>query len=327
MSNGFNFKQISEISRENHRKNGLISYVLFFFASLLSSGLILLNLLFSYLFIIIVPLLVIPIIFACQTAIMLLREQPTLTFKGFVKCYVLYFSELFSSNYRILRSLLFALIFYGGLLLTSFIVVIPTFYFTNYQGFAHLVNTISIESLYNVEYLDYVLNEYKLVLNTISICTVFPSISAFTFMFTYFISKNSYSHIYRINGIGKSGKVIGSIADLVRKNNKKLYLKCYWSLNWPIVALFIISFGLGAFVGYRYSINPFSMYTFALAIAVFISFTIYGPKYLANKQAIAEYLSPYYKMEENNMKMQFQNVLEELIKAREEETKKDSEES
>ena len=327
MSNGFNFKQISEISRENHRKNGLISYVIFFFSALLTGGLVLLNLLFSYLFVIIVPLLVIPIIFACQTAIMLLREQPTLTFKGFLKCYAIYFSELFSSTYRILRSVLFALIFYGGVLLTSFIVVFPAFYFTNYQGFATLVNTTSIESLYSVEYLDYILNEYKTLLNTVSICTTFPAISAFTLMFTYFISRNSYSHIYRMSGLAKSGRAIGAISDLVRKNNRKLYLKCYWSLNWPIVALFVVSFAFGSYIGYLYYPDAFSMYTFALAIAIFISFTIYGPKYLANKQAIADYLSPYYKMEENNMKMKFQDVLNELLKAKEDETKKDSNES
>ena len=129
-----------------------------------------------------------------------------------------------------------------------------------------------------------------------------------------------------MNDYKHPGKYITDVAYLTRKNNKKLYLKCFWSLNWPLAVLLVLSYALGTYIGYIYSFCSNAMFTFALAISIFISFSVFGPKYLANKQAIAEYMAPYYKMEEDKLKMQFQNILDELTKASEE-TKIDSNES
>ena len=97
-------QQIRVKSKENHAKIGLISYILCFFVGVVSAGLLLLNLLIPGLFIIVGAFLIIPLIFALQVSINIMKSEAVMTFKGFVSLIGVYFSEHFRSTFRVLRS-------------------------------------------------------------------------------------------------------------------------------------------------------------------------------------------------------------------------------
>ena len=118
MAKDIKIRDLWQISKQNHRKNGLISYVIFFFSTIFSCGFIALNIIFPTIFLITVPFVVIPLFFACQISIVLMRDAEQLTLGGYFRCFFGYFGEHFRSTFRVIRSMLFSLIFFGGLLLT-----------------------------------------------------------------------------------------------------------------------------------------------------------------------------------------------------------------
>ena len=330
MKTKFNYKELSQISSNYHAGNGYLAYVLLFFASLLAGGILLLNLLLPFLFLILVPFVALPLLFACQVALDVIKTERFLTFRQFLKCFAVYFSEHFRSTYRVLRSILYSLIVYGGVLLTSIFIVSLAFYYTDFMNTSAFVNEMMHADLYDVEVLDSIITDYRLYLETILLCTNLPALSLACLTFSYLISKNSFSLIYRLKEFKYNGKFFANISDLIRKNNKKLYLQCYWSLNWPLVIFFLLSLGGGGYVGYLYSFNYNSIFTFGFAISIFVTFTLFGAKYYSNKQAIAEYLLPEYKVEEFTLNSQLTDVLQDLVNKFQkdhEDTKKDSDES
>ena len=114
----YTFKELSGLSRENYRKNGYVAYIIFFFSILIVCSVIAINLVLPLFFYILVPLIIVPAFFAGQAAIILLRDAPQLTLGGFFKCFFGYYGEHFRSTFRVLKSFLFSLIFYGAILFT-----------------------------------------------------------------------------------------------------------------------------------------------------------------------------------------------------------------
>ena len=307
-------KELWGISRENYHKNGYISYVIFFFSMLLVGGFIAINLVLPYFFYLLVPFIIIPIFFACQASSILLRDAEQLTLGGFFKCFFGYFGEHFRSTFKVIRSLLISLAFYGGILITSLIVVFTTFYVTNYCYFTDFVNSINLLQLTSMDEINALIEKYSLAINMFGVFTTYPASTVFAFVFIYLCSKNSVSLFYRLNNYKITGIYISKIHSLVMKNNKKTFLKYYWSLNWPLIVFFIGGFALGSYVGYLYQFNATSLYTFGLIIAIFIAYFFYGPTYLANKEAIYIALKDEYEVEANTLAVEIANSMEEFLK-------------
>ena len=321
-------RDLRKISAQNLHKNGIISYVLFLFAVLLACGFIALNLLVSSFFILTIPFVVLPLMFAAQAATRLMRDTSTLTLKGFFRCFFGYFSEHFRSSFRTIRSALFSLIFYGGVLLTSFTVALPCFYAFNYLNFKEFVDTLPT-LLNQTSSIDAFLDDYIKVFNMISVCTTFPALTAFAFVFVYLADRNSVSIFYRLDNVKNNGRYLALINDLVIKNNRKQFNKAYWALNWPFYLLFILGFAGGAYLGYLYSFDSSSLFTFGLIGAIFVSFVIYGPSLMANKEAIYKSLNNEYINEDALAKVRLANQLNDFLNqyANKDGTKKDSDES
>ena len=74
------YKEIRDLSRNNVKKNGLFAFIIFIFAALVTSAFVFLNLLIDGLVIAIIPLIILPTMFSFQRAIMVLREESTLSF-------------------------------------------------------------------------------------------------------------------------------------------------------------------------------------------------------------------------------------------------------
>lgn len=330
MSQSFKFQELRSISKKNHIKNGLISYAIYFFTALIGAGIVLLNLLVPFLIVILGPLVMLPLFFACQVAINMMREEKILTFKDFLTCFGIYFTEHFRSTYRVIKSGLISLAIFIGVLLTSILLTVICFNNTNFMNWLQLIQELQESNLSDYDVLMYIYEKYQYLINVFVICILLPACTCFTFSFIYLISRYSYSITRRISDIKHPGKYLSLVSEATIKNNRKLFLKCYWSTNFPIVILFIGGFALGGYVGSLYNMNFNSIYSFGLAIALFIAFAVYGPKYYANKEAICIYLTESYKNEQKILNSQLTDNLNNLLKKMEkepEDTKKDSEES
>ncbi len=322
-------RDIWQNSLQIHRKNGFIAYILFIFSTLLACGFIALMLLLPALFVLVFPLFIIPLYFACQCGTRLLRESDALTLGGFFRCYFGYFSEHFSSTFRTVRSILFSLIFYGATLLTSYIVVIPCFYAFNVMDFKGLVDSLNISTL-QTSYYEALIEAYEPAINLLLICTTLPSLFMFSIAFLFLADKNSVSLFLRVEKPELIGRASSRINDLVIKHNKKEFYKAYLLLNWPFYLLFVGGFALGGYLGYLYSFNSNSLFTFGLMGALLLSFVIYGPLLLSNKEAIYLSLADKYKNEEEVLKADLSSSLMQMLdqfSKEQEETKKDSDES
>lgn len=328
MANKLKMRDLWKNSCQNQHQNGWIAYILFFFSTLLACGFLASYLLLESLVFIVVPLVAIPLFFACQAATRLMRQSANLTLRGFFGCYLGYFSEHFNSTFRVIRSMLFALIFYGATLLTSIIVTSSCFYAFNYLDFRSLIDSFTAASLYSS--LDGLFEQYSSAINMYLLCTTYPPMAVFSFVFIYFLDRNSISLFLRLDKQDIPGRYLGSLNDLVVKHNKKYFNKAYLCLNWPFYLLFIIGFGLGSYLGYLYSFDATSLLTFGVIVALALSFILYGPTLLANKETIYNSLKEEYVRENEQLRERVNGSIKELLdqlQKLDEETKKDSDES
>ena len=309
----FTSKDLYRLSREKYRKNGLVSYIIMFFVAALACAFVAINLWVPYLFYFTVPFIILPIFFAGQAAIVIIRDGDTLTLGGFFKMFFVYFSEHFRSTFRTIKSLLFSLIFYGGVLITSTVVVFITFYQLNYLGFATFINQISSLNIVSTEELNALLNKYSYCLDMFFVCTSYPSMSVLSLMFIYFTSKHSVSMFYRLNNYKVTGTYIMTLHSNVMSNYRKQYLRYYGTLNWPFYVLLLGGFALGSYIGYLYHLDQYSLYTFGMMISLFSSYFLFGPNYLANKEAIYEALKDAYEEENKVLSSSIVTSLQDLL--------------
>lgn len=309
----YSAKEIWGLSRDNWRKNGFIAYLIFFFAILLVCGVSALNLLVPFFFYMVVPFVVLPIFFATQASIYLLRDAEQLTLGGFFRCFFGYFSEHFRSTFRAIKSFLFSLIFYGSVYVVSFIVSFIIFYTSNLFGFKDLLSSIRTTSLMSFEDLDYLFETYSKAIEMFGICTSLPSFTIFSFVFIYLCSKNSVSMFFRLSNYKLTGRFFSEVQTVVMKRHTKLYLKYYWTLNWPLFLLLLLGFTLGSYVGYLYQLSYVSLYAFGLMFALFFAYFFYGPTYLANKEAIYVALKDAYEEETIGLSNVIASSMEDLL--------------
>lgn len=321
-----NFKDLYRNSRQNHSKNGVIAYIIFFFSTLLMCGFIALSLLLPSLMIVVVPFIVFPLLFASQASIRLMRNTETLTLKGFFGCFFGYFSEHFSSTFRVLRSSLFSLIFFGCLLLTSMIVSCSCFYAFNYYGFKQLIDELVKIPYFNIEAMNSLIEDYQQCIEVLFVYLYYPSFAAFTLVLIYLSDRNSVSLFLRLDKPLYFGKYLSTLSDVVKKNNRKEFNKAYWGLNWPFYVLLLGGFALGTYLGYIYYFNVVSLLTFGIITAIGVAYILYGPTLLANKEAIYQLFKDQYDIEDAVLKLQFANSFEEMFKnLNTEQDKKDDE--
>lgn len=320
-------QQIRIKSKENHAKTGLISYVLCFFVGILSAGLILLNLLVPGLFIVVGLLLVIPLIFALQVSINILKSEAVMTFKGFISLFGIYFTEHFRSTFRVLRSGLLALGVFVIFFLTSSLVCSTSFFNADFLGMKSLIDDIQSANLADYDVIMSIYNDHLYLINVFLICTIFVSSFCMVCTFIYFASKASFTLTYRINEPKYTGKMLMMVTDNLLRNYRKEFLIAHWGSNFPMVIIFLGSFASGAYVGTLYNFDYNSLFTFGLAFALLISLTLFGSKYYANKEAIADYFRPTYLIELEKFNKNLSKSIQEMLKSFENDTKKDSEES
>lgn len=309
-------KELRSMSRDCYHNNGYIAYILFFFSLVVVAGIIAINLFLPALVYVLIPLIVIPLFFASEISIILLRRDGTITFGGFFRGFIGYFSDHFRSTYGVIKSGLFALAFFGGTLIVTAVTVSTAFTLTNYLGFSDFL--FGLLKLSSVEVINTYLQEHAELINLFMMYTVYPAITMFFFVFMYLTSREAGSIFYRANKSMLPGKLLQYLHRSFLKNNKALFRSYHWSLNYPFFILLAIGYGLGSYFGFLFDYSYNAMLTFGIITSLFIAFVIYGPRYLANKESIYEAIKEKYALEEENMKAQYHDAISELQQRMEE---------
>ena len=323
-------RDLMEKSKQNYRKSGFISHVIFLFLTLLAASFMMLCLFFVDLFLIIVPLIVIPILFACQVIVILLREEQYLTFRGFINCFTNYFTGKFASTFRVLKSALFSLVVYLVFLIIYSLTLNLSLYSVDYMGYHQVVDEITTGTLAGQLDIDAILNNHKAFFNQLLIFTNVPNLFVFAFTFTYLTSLYSVGLFDRLDKIDEPGKLNKLAQERVMSKYRKEYVTSFLKLNWPLLLLFAIGFTGGAFIGYFTLGSYTGVFTLGVVLALFLSFGLFGPFYLANNEAIYQLFKDRYIKEKEFVKGKYALTLEDLVKQYEKESedkKKDSNES
>ena len=280
--------KISELrtnSRENMRKNGLISIIIMFFCGLICGASMLIGLLFVDLLILVVPIIVLPTMFAFQRAILVLKNEQTLTFSLVFSGYQTYFNPRFSSTYSFFKNLLWLLIVYVGTGFISMIIVNLIFYNLDFMGFRAILDELMNSDL-TYETISHIYENHMDFIENYMMAISLPPLFMVAIMAFYFYSTTGHSFFLRVSGVKYPGQYIKDLFLRTLRKNRGEFLKYYFALNWPMYILFIGGLALGGYVGsiFRYSYG--SVFSFAIAFAIFLSFGIYGAIYFANKEAI-----------------------------------------
>lgn len=306
--------RISELqanSRENIRKNGLISIVIMFFCGLICGASMLIGLLFVDLLILVVPLIVLPTMFAFQRAILVLKSEQTLTFSLVFSGYQTYFNPRFSSTYSFFKNLLWLLIVYFATALTSAIVVNLIFYNTDFMGFKEIVNEM-INSDLTYEVIASIYEKHADFFEVYMMANSLPPLFAVAIMSFYFYSTTGHSFFLRMSGVKYSGQYIKDLYIRTIRKNRGEFLKYYFALNWPMYVLFIGGLALGGYVGSIFRFTYGAIFSFAVAFAIFLSFSIYGAVYFANKEAIYGAMIDKFQKEDEIFKAEIKRTIQQM---------------
>ena len=322
------YSELVSISLNNYRKNGFISHVLFFFVMLLACAFLLLSLLLMDLTFFLIPFLFIPCFFAVQIAVILLREQEMINFRGFLRCYANYYSEKFLSTFRVIKAILWSILFtfiFGFIYMMSLNIGL---YYTNFMGYQEIMYDITSNIQLNIEEIQRVFYAHKDFFEFLMIFNNVPVYFFYSLCFMFFVTRNSVSLFYRLDTMELLGQANKMIQERVMKKYRKEYNLAYFYVNWPIFLLFIGGFALGGYIGYLTVGTYIGVFVVGLALSLFITFGLYGPFYIACSEAIYILLKDKYKLEFETMKGELNSSLAELLeRMNEEENKKDSDES
>ena len=332
--------ELREQSRKNFNRNGLICIAIMFFCALICGAVMLANLLFADLFIFLVPLIILPTMFAFQRAMVALRTENTLTFSMVFSGYGQYFNPRFSSTYSFWKNALWLVIVYFGIGFISIFAVNLYFYYVDFMGFRDIIHQLMDAGLsYEAIGVIYENNADFFVIYNMT--NYLPQLFAVSIMGLFFFSTTGHSFFLRVSGVKYPGNYIKDLFIRVIRKNRGEFLKYYFALNWPLYILFIGGLALGGYIGSIFRFDYGSIFTFGLAFAIFLSFGIYGSIYFANKEAIYFAMLDKIQKEDAALKEevkktiqrfanpeQLQEILKEFEQEQnEEEQKNDSEES
>lgn len=290
-------------SQKYFKENGLFSIIIFIFAGLLVGAVALLNYFIPDLFILLVPLIILPIIFAFSISVIVMRTEPTLTFGMIFTGFRKYFSERFRSTFNVISTLLRALILYLIIAAILALAVNLSFYFTNFMNYQEFVAKLFSDM--SQSDLESFINEYRELLVIIRMCTALPNLIITSFYVFYRFSIYSTSMFLRFSNFRGTGLYMLALYKRFLKKNRWKFFKDYLYLNWPMYLLLALGFAGGGLIGYFYFKDGDMMYTFGISIALFISFGVFGAKYFANKEALYKKYLPQIVEEDKKIKIDF----------------------
>ena len=249
------------------------------------------------LFVLMIPIIVLPILFASHIACYYLEAQQPITMGALFRYYAGFYQPQFRSSFRGIRAFLISLAFYFGGMILSYIIFYAIYQIvyglTFSDAFSNLVKAYMSEDM-SYEDLINILNENDGLLLTFFTYVSSLPLPLAILWFIYSISSSSISIYYRSNIRAVSNSLIRLALNNTFLKIKKAYLKDWFSLNWPILALSFV----GAIVGACVSILLIKDVTYlgafiCLGSVLFIVFFL--PFYFSNMEVIYHRYEAYFK--------------------------------
>lgn len=303
-------KELNALKKEKFQQNGKISVVIFLLVALLSSMVVLISFVSSSALLLLVPFIVLPIMFAVQFALVAMRETNTMTFSLFSFGFRSYFNERFRSNFLVISTIVRCLILYLATALAITLFVILPMYYANALNLRDIVNQI-MASMQDSEALDEIYKNNIQTFHYLSMITSLPTAFICSLYALFRLSINSHSIFLRFTNNQYSGAQFSEIHKTFYKNNRRSYLKDYFSLNWPLYLLYIVGFVGGMLIAIFLNMETSVMISFAISLGLFLSFGLFGAFYFANKEALHEHYEKELKQADRLVKIKILESLQE----------------
>ena len=312
----------------NRFKKNMVSYILIgVFCALFFVLVAILSFIDELAFIIAIPFLLLPFLFASHISCYLLEANEPMKISSFFRYFISFFRPQFRGSFRGIISFLKTLAVYFIVLLIAYLTLYMVYRHNYGDVFINSLNELTAQYVDGVSYDELVgaleANDGFLLTFMLYASTIPVPFAIAAFM--YFISFASISLYYRANiNNGTPSLMRLAIANSYaryRRSMKRDWLK----LNWLIFVLPLIGSGLGALV-YFLVIKNILYFAPALTIGAFIPYLFFLPFYFPNMEVLYHRYENVFK--EGN-KMAIESFLERIQRSLElsEEEKRNLEES
>ena len=249
------------------------------------------------LFILVIPLIVLPILFASHIACYYLEANQPITVSAIFRYYAGFYRPQFRGSFRGIRAFLLSLAFYFGGMVICYVVFYSIFQqlygATFAESFSNLAKAYMLEEM-TYEDLIAILNDNDgMLLTFFSYVSSMPLALAIPW-FIYSITSSSISVYYRSNIVTPSTSLIRLAINNTFLKIKKSYYRDWFSLNWPIIALSL----LGATTGILLTILLFKNVTYlgaSICVGSVLFVMFFLPFYFSNMEVLYHRYEPYFK--------------------------------
>ena len=238
-------------------------------------------------FIVAIPLLALPALFASHVSSYLLEANQSISMGGFFRYFTSFFRPQFRSAFRGILSFLISLLVYACLTVASYVVVY--FVFKNHYGdyFINAINNLIEQYSAGVTYEELIAvlkDNGGILLTFISFVSALPLPFAIV-TFIMLISYNSISLYYRTNvTTGTPALLRLGIAETYRDHRKEM-IRDWLKLNWWLILLPLI----GCLIAGIIVVFGTKTYTFlpsAVTIGAFVPLIFFLPFYFPNMEVL-----------------------------------------
>ena len=249
------------------------------------------------LFILMIPIIILPILFASHIACYYLEAQQPITVSALFRYYAGFYRPQFRSSFRGIRAFLISLaIYFGGMILSYiiFYALYQNLYGATFNDtFSNLVNAYMSEEM-SYEDLANLLNENNGFLLTFFTYVTSMPLPFAILWFIYSISFSSISIYYRSNISAASDSLIRLALNNTFLKIKRAYMKDWFSLNWPMLALSFVGAIVGALISILLIRNTMYLGAFmCLGSVTLIVFFL--PFYFSNMEVIYHHYESNFK--------------------------------
>ena len=257
----------------------------------------LLSLVDELLLLIAVPLIMLPMVFACYIACYYLKAGQPLTLAAIFRYFIGFFRPQFRGSFRGIRSFFSALLFYLGGLMISYVVMYLVFKQVYGPIFSDaLTNLIKQYMATNVTYEDLInaLQENDGILLTFIIYVTVVPLPVAILRFIYATSFASISIYYRNNCVGATPALISLAINNTYAFFKSKMRKDWFSLNWPLLAISFLGSIAGGLIAFFFIKDPVYLSVFvSLGSVALLAFFL--PIYFSNMETLYERYADAFK--------------------------------
>lgn len=287
--------KLNRIAFRNYKNSRLSSWLLGMTTAILIAAILAIDLAVPLVGFISVPLLILPIIFAGMLQHAFAEKEGTLTVRGSIVSFGLYFSPLFRGIFRYFLSMVKSILIFIVFEMTiSFIT--STIYQTTTTGFMDAVNQL-YESIYSENFSLDMFNNLLLANNMMLFkyfaTIIIPSYFMAMIFLIYNFSRNSIITYYLLDNKKGSPQLARYVYSDVLRYKRFPMLGDYLSLNWPLFLLLIIGYAGGSVLGYYWKHDIFTMIALGNILGMLLN-AFFLPFYFSNQEVLYNKYKPYF---------------------------------